>query len=86
MHTPDKIISSVTSWSLNMDNLVGHNNGAATMSSSKNGVQVKIKNHYNNATYVHCCSHVLTLALAAGCKQVTEIQTLFDNVGKLTWF
>ena len=29
--------------------------------------------------------HIFT-ALAAGCKQVTEIQTLFDNVGKLTWF
>ena len=28
----------------------------------------------------------MALALAAGCKQVTEIQTLFDNVGKLTWF
>ena len=55
------------------------------MSSSKNSVQAKIWNHYKNATYVHCRSHVLTLALAAGCKQVTEIQNLFDNVGKLTW-
>ena len=27
---------------------------------------------------------MLALALAAGCKQVTEIQNLFDNVGKLT--
>ena len=34
-------------------------------------------------TVVH---YVLALALAAGCKQVTEIQNLFDNVGKLTWF
>ena len=32
----DKIISSVTSWGLNMDNLVGQGyDGAATMSSSK---------------------------------------------------
>ena len=82
----DKIISSVTSWGLNMDNLVGQGyDGAATMSSSKNGVQAKIRNHYKNATYVHCRSHVLALALAAGCKQVTEIQNLFDNVGKLTY-
>ena len=39
----DKIISSVTSSGLNMDNLVGQGyDGAATMSSSKNGVQAKI--------------------------------------------
>ena len=82
-----KIISSVTRWGLNMGNLVGQGyDGAATMSPSKNGVQAKIRNHYKNATYVHCRSHVLALALAAGCKQVTEIQNLFDNVGKLTWF
>ena len=83
----DKIISSVTSWGLNMNNLVGQGyDGAATMSSCKNGVQAKIRNHYKNATYVHVRSHVLALALAAGCKQITEIQNLFDNVGKLTWF
>ena len=28
----------------------------------------------------------LNLVLAAGCKQVTGIQNLFDNVGKLTCF
>ena len=83
----NKIISSVTSWGLNMDNLVGQGyDGAATMRSSKNGVQANIRNHYKNLTYVHCPSHVLALALSAGCKQLTEIQNLFDNVGKLTWF
>ena len=50
-----------------MDNLVGHNNGAETMSSGKNGVKAKIRNHYKNATYVHYRSHVLALALTAGC-------------------
>ena len=83
----DKIFSSVTRWGLNMGNLVGQGyDGAATMSPSKNGVQAKIRNHYKNAKYVHCRSHVLALALAAGCMQVTEIQNLFDNAGKLTWF
>ena len=71
----DKIISSVTRWGLNMGNLVGQGYDGA-----------KIRNHYKNATYVHCRSHVLALALAASCKQVTEIQNLFDNDGKLTWF
>ena len=28
----------------------------------------------------------MALALTAGCKHATEIQNLFDNVGKLTWF
>ena len=56
------------------------------MSSSKNSVQAKIRKHYKNETYVHCRSHILALALTAGCKQVTEIQNLFDNVVKLTWF
>ena len=83
----DKIISSVTRWGLNMGNLVGQGyDGAAMMSPSKNGVQSKIRNHDKNATYVHCRSLVLALALAAGCKQITEIQNMFDNVGKLTWF
>ena len=81
------ILSSVTSRGLNMDNLVGQGyGGAATMRSSINGVQAKIRNHYKNATYVHCRSHVFHLVLAASCKQVPEIQNLFDNVGKLTWF
>ena len=36
----DKLISSLTEWGLNMDNLVGQGyDGAAVMSSSKNGVQ-----------------------------------------------
>ena len=82
----DKIINSVTNWGLNMDNLVGQGyDGEATMSYSKNGVQAKIRNHYKNATYVNCRSHVFALSLAAGCKQVTEIQNLFYNVGKLRW-
>ena len=52
---------------------------------AKNGVEGKIRKHYKNITYVHCSSHVLALALAAGCQQVTEIQNMFHNVGKLTW-
>ena len=60
----DQIISSFTSWGLNMDNLVGQGyDGVATMSLSKKGIQAKIRKHYKNATYVHCRSHVLTLVL-----------------------
>ncbi|XP_070576185.1 52 kDa repressor of the inhibitor of the protein kinase-like [Ptychodera flava] len=81
------IIESLTRWGLNLDNLVGQGyDGAAVMSSNKNGVQAIIQKRFPNATYVHCRSHVLALVLAAGCKQVPEIRNLFDNVEKLTWF
>ena len=78
----DKIISLVTSWDLNMDKFVEQGyGGAATISSSKNGVQAKIRNDYKNAACVHCRLHVFALALAAGCKQVAEILNLFDSGG-----
>ena len=59
---------------------------AIVMSSSKNGVQGKIAAQYPNATYVHCHSHFLNLAISSGCTAVTSIHNLFDNVNKLTWF
>ena len=54
------------------------------MSSSRNGVQAKVAEKYPNATYVHCRSHVLNLAISSGCKAVRSIQNLFDNVSKLS--
>ena len=72
---------------LDMSCLVGQGyNGASVMSSSKNGVQSKITAQYPNATYVHCRSHVLNLAISSGCTAVTSIRNLFDSVNKLTWF
>ncbi|XP_041374848.1 zinc finger MYM-type protein 1-like [Gigantopelta aegis] len=83
----DTLVNSVTGWGLCMDDLVGQGyDGASVMSSCKNGVQAKIQQQFPNATYVHCRSHVLALVIAKGCKQVPEIQNLFDNVEKLTWF
>ena len=49
-------------------------------------MQAKVTEKYPNATYVHCRSHVLNLAISSGCKAVRFIQNLFDNVSKLTWF
>ena len=60
--------------------------GAPVIGSDKNGVQTKIKQKYPNATYVHCRSHVLNLAVSSGCNDVPPIRNLFDNVQKLTWF
>nr|XP_006826080.1 PREDICTED: uncharacterized protein LOC102808212 [Saccoglossus kowalevskii] len=82
----DTIVNTLTGYSLNMDNMVVQGyDGAAVMRSGKNGVQAIIQRQYSNATYVHCQSHALELALAAGCRQIPEIRNLFDSVEKLTW-
>ena len=74
-------------WGFNLSGLVGQgHDGASVMSSSWNGVQAKVAEKYPNATYVHCRSHVLNLAISSGCRTVWSIQNLFDNVSKLTWF
>ena len=67
--------------------LVGQGyDGASVMSSSRNGVQAKIAKKYPNATYVHCRSHVLNLAICSSCTGVPSIRNLFDDVQKLAWF
>ncbi len=54
------LLSTVEGWGLDMSTLVAQGyDGAAVMSSSKNGVQAKVKEKYPNVTYVHCRSHVL---------------------------
>ena len=60
--------------------------GANVMSDSKNGVQAHIRRKYPYATYVHCRSHVLNLAISTGCISIPPIRSLFDSVEKLTWF
>ena len=81
------LLSSVEGWGLNTSSQVAQGyDGAAVMSSDKNGVQGKVKEKYPNATYVHCRSHVFNLAISNGCKNVPPIRNLFDSVEKLTWF
>ena len=81
------LLSTIQGWGLDMSNLVAQGyDGASVMSSEKNGVQAKGKEKYPNVTYVHCCSHVLNLAISSGCSSVASIRNLFDSVQKLTWF
>jgi hypothetical protein len=64
----DAIVTTVKQWGLDMSCLVGQGyDGAAVMSSSKNGVQGKIAAQYPNATYVHCRSHVLNIEWMYSC-------------------
>ena len=83
----DTLLTTVQKWGLDLTSLIAQGyDGAAVMSSSKNGVQSKIREKYPNAAYVHCYSHVLNLAIASGCKNVSPVRNLFDYVEKLTWF
>ena len=83
----NSLLSTVQKWGLDLTYLVGQRyDGAAVMSSSRNGVQSKIREKYPNATYVHCRSHVLNLGIASGCRNVPSIRNLFDSVEILTWF
>ena len=83
----ETLLSTVQKWGLDLTYLVAQGyDGAAVMSSSMNGVQSKIREKYPNATYVHCRSHVLNLAIASGCRNVPSVRNLFDVVEKLTWF
>ena len=83
----DALISALLLWGLDMSYLVGQGyDGASFMSSSKNGVQAKVAAQYPNATYVHCYSHILNLAISSYYKSVPSIRNLFDNVGNLIWF
>lgn len=73
----DALLCSVQGWGLDMSCLVAQGyDGAAVMSSSKNGVQAKIREKYPNATYVHCRFHVLNLAISSGCMCSTHSKPL----------
>ena len=83
----DVLIPALKNWGLDLSNLVGQGyDGASVMSGNKNGLHKKVSDHYPNATYVHCRSHVLNLAIAGACKDVESVRDLFDNVGKITSF
>ena len=58
----DTLLGTVQKWGLDLNSFVAQGyDGAAVMSSSKNGVQSKIREKYPNATCMHCRSHVLNL-------------------------
>ncbi|XP_068680219.1 uncharacterized protein [Montipora foliosa] len=80
----DTLLHALQEWGFNMCGLVGQGyDGASVMSSIRNGVQAKVAEKYPNATYVHCRSCVLNLAISSGCKAVQSIQNLFDKSANL---
>ena len=83
----DALLTTLQQWGLNLSFLVGQGyDGASVMSSSRNGVQAKIAQKCPHATYIHCRSHVLSLAISSSCTSVPCIRNIFGDVQKLTWF
>ena len=83
----DVLIPTLKGWGLGLRALVGQGyDGANVMSGSKNSLQKKVSDAYPNAIYVHCCSHVLNLALAGACTGIDSVRDLFNNVAKITSF
>ena len=74
----DALHSTLKPWGANLAFLIDQGyDGASAMSSSKNRMQAKIAKVFPNATYVHCRSHVLNLAISSGCTSVPSICNLF---------
>jgi hypothetical protein len=66
------------------DKLVGQTyDGAAVLSSNKNGVQQKLKEFCPNALYVWCSAHVLNLVLSKSCSRITEFAHFFHTIKSL---
>ena len=56
--------------------------GASVLSSSKAGVQARIREISPRAVYTHCYAHCLNLSIAASC----EIQNLISLVNEVHFF
>ena len=55
--------------------------GASAMSSSRVGVQTRIRALAPRALYVHCNSHVLNLSIASSC-QIQTIKNMIDTTNE----
>lgn len=60
--------------------------GAAVMSGRKGGVQVKIREKYPLAHFVHCCAHKLNLIMAQAASQNTQVRLFFSNLSEIPTF
>ena len=79
-----KLISALTDPPLCLDTgkICGQAyDGASVMSSSKAGVQARIKEISPRALYTHCYSHCLNLSIAASC-QIQEVWNLIGIINE----
>ena len=83
-----KIISALTEEPVCLDvkKICGQAyDGASVMSSSKAGVQARIKEICPTAMYSHCYSHCLNLSVASSC-EVPEVRNMMGTVNEAHFF
>ena len=84
----EKMLESLSDTSVSLDpsNIRGQAyDGAAVMSSSRAGVQTKIKEIASLAMYTNCYAHCLNLSVAATCK-VPEVRNLIGVINEVYLF
>lgn len=60
--------------------------GAAGLSSKKNGVQKKVREICPDALFVWCNAHILNLVLSKSCQRIVETKHFFSTVKNLATF
>jgi hypothetical protein len=83
-HLVELLIETLQSAGVNIAKMRAQcDNGAANMSGKYNGVQARILNTIPGATYVHCKSHCLNLAIVHSCKDnsVRNVMTTVQEIG-----
>ncbi|XP_063818962.1 zinc finger MYM-type protein 1-like isoform X2 [Pseudophryne corroboree] len=67
--------------------LIGQSyDGAAAMSVAMNGVQMKVREIYRNAHFVHCFAHRLNLTMERAARQNTRSRIFFANLSAIPAF
>ena len=76
----DKLImDTLTKTELNLENVRGQGyDGSGKLSGKIKGASTIILNKYPKATYVHCVSHVLSIAIVNACK-IQLIQNIMHD-------
>lgn len=80
----EKILETLQKLELDISNCRGQGyDGAASMSSSRCGVQAVITEHNRKVLYVHCASHCLNLVISHSCKDIA-IKTMISKVNEVS--
>ena len=82
----EKIVETLQSNDIAVDAMRGQAyDGAAAMSSEKQGCQGQIKRLNKLAIYTHCRSHVLNLSIASACK-LPLVRNMIDVINSVFLF
>lgn len=60
--------------------------GAAALSGAKSGVQVRIKEVYSHAHFIHCYAHQLNLILEKAASQNSKVRVFFNSLSGIPAF